>query len=177
MTRLLKATTLAASMALALAMGAKAELDTDIAGYWYMQTPDEKIMKLHIEPDGKFQKRLGAKTLASGMLSVKDGKWSMKGDAGIIDKGAFKLNVNRMELTSKKSGTEKWSRTMPVVPATGMIPESAFKLNVVPKAKTADTVPENEGEKKTGEKKSVKTKSKVEKSSKKKSPTNPETME
>lgn len=160
MTRLLKATTLAASMALALAMGAKAEMDTDIAGYWYMETPDEKIMKLHIESDGKFQKRLGTKTLASGMLSVKNGKWSMKGDAGIIDKGAFKFNVNRMELTSKKSGTEKWSRTMPVVPATGMIPDSAFELNVVPKAKTEGAASGTPGEKKaggkkTGEKKAV----------------------
>lgn len=153
MTRLLTATTLAASLTLALAMGAKAEMDTDIAGYWYMETPDEKIMKLHIEPDGKFQKRLGTKTLASGMLSVKDGKWSMKGDAGIIDKGAFKFNVNRMELSSKKSGTEKWSRTMPVVPATGMIPDSAFKLNVVPKAKTEGAAPGKPGEKKADEKK------------------------
>lgn len=153
MTRLLTATTLAAAMTLALAMGAKAELDTDIAGYWYMERPDEKIMKLHIEPDGKFQKRLGTKTLASGMLNVKDGKWSMKGDAGIIDKGAFKFKVNRMELTSKKSGTEKWSRTMPVVPATGMIPDSAFELNVVPKAKTSGTESGKPGAKEAGEKK------------------------
>lgn len=153
MTWLLTATTLAVSMALALAMGAKAEMDSDITGYWYMETPDEKIMKLHIEPNGRFKTTLEGKTLESGMVHIKKGKWSMKCDSGNVDEGAFKFNTNRMEFVGAKSGTAKWSRTMPVVPATGMIPDSAFKLNVVPKAKTSGAVSGKPGEKKAGDKK------------------------
>ena len=160
MTKFLTANTLALSFALLTAMAAKAEMDTDIAGYWYMETPDEKIMKLHIEPNGRFKTTLEGKILESGMVHIKKGKWSMKCDSGNLDEGAFKFNTNRMEFVGAKSGTAKWSRTMPVVPATGMIPDSAFKLNVVPKAKTSAPAAGKPGEKKaggkkTGEKKAV----------------------
>lgn len=87
-----------------------ADVDKNLPSFWTMPTPDHKVLLLQIEQDGRFKTTCGPLTLETGTMTAKDGTWSIKADAGRIDKGTFSLGENELVFKSFITGTSNWTK-------------------------------------------------------------------
>lgn len=90
---------------------ANSPIDIGVDGAWLMIGLDHKPYRFRLYPDGSYKTTCGYKTVETGTMKAKNGKWSISSKKGRKDSGTYTIDKTFLTLYSPTTMVTKWRRT------------------------------------------------------------------